>query len=316
LLPGGGRRLVGHETVTSEYRSSTRRQVNPEYRRLRAMVDEEEEGGGGGQVMRTGDPLMDLIGLAAGTVIRGVSQLRPAKATAAEQLGQTQRYIEEASFSPYTYEITSLEVGRVAKLSLALVDRGAGRALEVEQTIRERQVFPVAEGRHRADRGMIEGAGPQAVLATDVAVFETSAPRPKISSLLQALIDTPGEDRPATAAEILAAFKGPPTSPDMAGSEPIEAAAAPGIQQVVVETLSGPTRGMWLDDERIAVPASALGRSMLVQVTQPDGMITFGIVERVDKESGQAVIRVGQGSSGNRLSDAGLSSVLRDLKRH
>jgi hypothetical protein len=45
-------------------------------------------------------------------------------------------------------------------------------------------------------------------------------------------------------------------------------------------------------------------------------MITFGVVERVDKETGQAVIRVGGTEGGRRLSEAGLASVLRDLKRH
>ncbi len=81
-----------------------------------------------------------------------------------------------------------------------------------------------------------------------------------------------------------------------------------------METLAGPAEGAWLDEERIAVPTAALGRSSLVQVTGPDGMRVFGLVERVDREAGRAVVRVGRPGATRRLSDEGLEAVLRDLK--
>jgi hypothetical protein len=195
VVPGGGRRLVGHELVRSEYRTRTRRSVNPEYAKLREEA--EEESGGGGRVMATGEPSLDLIGLVGGAVIRGINRLRPGRAKASEQLAKTERYLETPVYEPYTYDISAFEVGRVGALEATLLDRAAGRAFEARHTMRERHTFAVAEGRHRADRGVLEGGGPGAVLPEDVAVFETSAPRPRLSDLLQILAQTTGEgDRP------------------------------------------------------------------------------------------------------------------------
>jgi hypothetical protein len=218
LVPGGGRRLVGHEVVRSEYRSGSRRTVNPEYRRLRDAAEAEEDGGRGptGSVLATGDPMLDLIGLAGGLVLRGVNRLRPAREDPAAALARTERYFETATFEPYTYKLTSFEVGRAGVLDAALVDRAAGRVLEARHTLRERRTFPVAEGRHRADRGLLEGTGPQAALAEDVALFEGESPRPPLSDVLRLLLATgAGEGRPGGLADALAALSAaaPPPPP-------------------------------------------------------------------------------------------------------
>lgn len=324
LAPGGGRRLVGHDVVTSEYRTGTRRRINPEHRRLRAEAEDEEGRGAGGRIFATGDPMIDLVGLVAGTVIRGVGALGPARERASDALARTERYLEEPTFEPYTYRVSSFEVGRAAAMRLTLVDRPAGRAYEARHAMRERRTFPVAEGRRATDRGLLEGTGSQAVLPADVALFETGAPRPRLSDLLHALVSAGGDGRTATVADALAVIKGPPpaagaASPAVAVAEitPVRLDAAdpprPETARAVVETVNGPAEGTWLDAERIAVPTDALGRSMLVQVTQPDGMITFGLVERVER-GGHAIVRVGRPGGRARLSDEGLESVLRDLK--
>src|SRR5690349_12773514 len=60
-LPGGERRLVGHEVVRSEFRSGVHRTLNPDY--ARTQEEGGEPRGGLGRFIRTGDPLLDVIGL-------------------------------------------------------------------------------------------------------------------------------------------------------------------------------------------------------------------------------------------------------------
>lgn len=320
LVPGGGRRLVGHEVVRSEYRAGTRRTVNPEYRRLREAVEAEEDGRGGGpggSVMATGDPMLDLIGLAGNLVLRGVGRLRPAREDPAAALARTERYLESATFEPYTYRLASFEVGRTGVLDAALVDRAAGTVTEAKHTLRERRTFPVAEGRHRADRGLLEGTGPQAVLPADVALFEAEPPRPPLSDLLRLLAATAGEGRPGGVSEALAFLSnslGEALPAPAAGDEPRPAAVPASAARVVVHTADGPVEAAWTDAERVEVPTANLGRSRLVEVEGPDGMRTFGLIERVDKAGGRAVVRVNRPTSARRVSDEGLDSVLRDLK--
>jgi hypothetical protein len=302
IIPGGGRRLVGHELVRSEYRQRTRRSVNPDYARLREEI--EEEGGSTGRVMATGEPSLDLIGLVGGAVIRGIDRLRPGRGEAAEQLAKTERYIETPVYEPYTYEINAFEVGRVGALELVLLDRRSGRAFDARHTVRERQTFAVAEGRHRADRGVLEGTGPGAVLPEDVAVFEGTPPRPRLSELLQLLAEAPGEGRVADVEAVLAGL----------GAGPAVAAAPEAARRARIETLDGPAEGTWIDAEHVLVPSAAVGRSSLVQVTGPDGMRTFGMVEKVDHAAGEAVVRISRPGSGQRLSDEGLEAVLQELK--
>ena len=306
VVPGGGRRLVAHELVRSEYRTRTRRSVNPEWAKLREEAEEESGGGGGGRVMATGEPSLDLIGLVGSAVIRGIDRLRLGRAKASEQLASTERYLETPVYEPYTYDINAFEVGRVGALEVTLLDRAAGRAFEARHTMRERHTFAVAEGRHRSDRGVLEGGGPGAVLPEDVAVFETAAPRPRLSDLLQILAQTTGEGRAADAEAVLASLTALPA----AGVTPV----AHGRQRAKIETMDGPAEGTWIDAEHVVVPSASVGRSSLVQVTGPDGMRTFGMVEKVDHAKGEAVVRVGRSGGGGRLSDEALEAVLDDLK--
>jgi hypothetical protein len=92
-------------------------------------------------------------------------------------------------------------------------------------------------------------------------------------------------------------------------------AAPASAARVTVHTADGPVEATWTGPERIEVPTAALGRSKLVEVEGPDGMRTLGLVERVDEAAGRAVIRVNRPTSDRRVSDEGLDSVLRDLKR-
>jgi hypothetical protein len=307
VVPGGGRRLVAHEVVRSEYRTGSRRRINPDYQAAGDPDGHAEDD----RVAATGDPALDLVGLVAGSVIRGLGRLGPGRGRPGETSGAADRYLEQAVFEPYTYQLSSFEVGRVGTMDAALADRRAGTALEVAHTISERRVFPVASGRHRADRGLLEGGGPAGVLPEDVALFEAAPPRPRLSDLLRAILDGGGEGRAANVEEVLARLG--------TGTPAVAASAAPSVpagvgRRVTVETLAGPAEGEWLDEERIAVPAAALGRSSLVQVTGPDGMRVFGLVERVDREAGRAVVRVGRPGTARKLSDEGLEAVLRDLK--
>jgi hypothetical protein len=303
VVPGGGRRLVAHEVVRSEYYAG-----GGVRGARRASTDDAEEDPDETRIVRTGDPALDLIGLAVGGVVRGLGRLGRARAAPAP----SEEGLEELPTKPYVYQLNTFEVGRSGASDLALIDRAAGRAAEVRHTVSERKMFAVAEGRHRSDKEALEGTGRLVSLPGDVAVFEAAPPRPRLSDLLRAVLDGRGEGRAASAGDVLARL-GTGRGATIAPPDDADAPAGTG-RRVAVETLAGPAEGEWTDDERIVVPSAALGRSSLVQVTGPDGMRVFGLVERVDREAGRAVVRVGRPGTARKLSDEGLEAVLRDLK--
>lgn len=297
---GGGRRLVGHEVVRSEYRSGTRRAADAG-RTRRAARDEDDGGGGLGGlgVMRTGDPALDLVGLVAGGLIRGVGRLWSARdEAAAAGLGPDEGVAapgpEAAVYRPYTYEVSLFEMERAGVVGAALVDRAAGRVHEARHAVRERRTFPLAKGRHAADRGLLERTGRQAVLEADLDLFAEQPPRPRLSDILRALAAGGGEGRPGGVAEATAVLA-------RAGGEDRTAAVpgdAPAAGSATVRTAAGSTSGTWTATGLVEVPAASLGGSSLVEVTRPDGVRAFGLVERVDEATGRAVVRVGGPAGG------------------
>jgi hypothetical protein len=122
----------------------------------------------------------------------------------------------------------------------------------------------VAKGRSRYDRGLLEGSGPQAVLPEDVDLFEAAPPRPRLSELLAALLADGGAGRPGSARDALERLE--PAAGTLA-AEPRQARAAAHRAE--------PGQA----DAEPAASAPALGRSGVVQVTEPDGTQRFGLVD-------------------------------------
>ncbi|HEX8376005.1 MAG TPA: hypothetical protein VF606_12590, partial [Geminicoccaceae bacterium] len=142
-----------------------------------------------------------------------------------------------------------------------------------------------------------------------------------LSDVLRLLLASGGDGRPGDADDALAALSRvaaaeAPPAPASAAVEDRPRAVSDSAARVTVHTADGPVDATWTGPERIEVPTAALGRSKLVEVEGPDGMRTLGLVERVDEAAGSTVIRVNRPtSSDRRVSDEGLDSVLRDLKR-
>ena len=232
-LPGGEDRLVAHEVVRSEFRSGVHRTLNPDYARLQDEAGDEPGRGGLARFVRTGDPVLNLVELAAGSVIHAVGRATSGAGQAQTKLATTDRYVETPTFEPYTYDLTSFEVSRTGETALALVDAASGRVYEARRTLSERRTLAVAKGRSRYDRGLLEGSGPQAVLPEDVDLFESAPPRPRLSELLAALLADGGAGRPGSARDALEHLE--PAAGTLAAEPPRQARAAayhaePGIR--------------------------------------------------------------------------------------
>ncbi|MGD9508691.1 MAG: hypothetical protein AB7I59_04240 [Geminicoccaceae bacterium] len=186
------RRIVAHERIRSVYRSSASGRVNPEHRRLQAELRQIERGGGA-EILATGDPGLDLIGLLAGSVLNGISATLDAQRirTLRERLAATPARLEEAAWEPYSFEVSTVEAARAGKVRAVLLDRATGDVFPFEETVAETRRFRVAQGRRARDRGLLEGGGDGLVDSEVVAVWEQAGVRPGVVALLAALPPAP-----------------------------------------------------------------------------------------------------------------------------
>ena len=203
----GPRRRLAHEVVRSTYRRGSRSVENPEHAELRrAMRELEDEDGV--DVLSTGDPGLDLIGLLVGGVLDGIDQFRRGRATdqARDKLAAMPARLEEPVWEPYTYEVTQIEAARRGILRAALVDRGVGRAWVIERPTQETRRFDVATGRSAKDRQLLEGPGGAAATTADIAVWEQVGLQPSLAGLLELLATVPGDGMALDATGIAAAW--------------------------------------------------------------------------------------------------------------
>lgn len=203
-VPAGPRRSVAHELVRSTYRRGTRRTANAEHEALkRAMREVEQEREP--EIIATGDPSADLVGLVAGTVLSGVDLFR--RRGEAEELrgalAGTPASFEEPVWEPYSYEVTTVEASRSGRLRAALVDRAQGRSWSVDLVLHEARSFRVASGRHVKDRAVLEGHDGTVATPADLDVWEEGDLRPSTNELVERLAGVvsrePAEARDAAA---------------------------------------------------------------------------------------------------------------------
>jgi hypothetical protein len=234
--PAAPRRLLAERVVRSTYRKGSHRTANPEHQALRRAVRELEDGDDrvGEGILATGDPGLDLIGLAASGVLAGIDLFRRGQAErqADEALAATPPTVEHVVWEPYTYEATALEAERAGRLRMALVDRRLGRSWQATHEVLETRRFVVAAGRHAKDRDLLEGYGGNVATMADVTVWEQAGLRPPVSVLLATLAGAAGEGAPGDLATIAAAWSAAaPTATILAAPEP----AAAGRRSLSVE---------------------------------------------------------------------------------
>jgi hypothetical protein len=225
--PAAPRRLVAHRVVRSTYRKGSQRKANPEHQALRRTVRELEDGGdaAGEGILATGDPSLDLIGLAASGVLAGIDLFRRGQAERQvnEALAATPPTVEHVAWEPYTYEVTTVEAERTGRSRMALVDRRLGRSWQATHEVLETRRFVVAAGRHAKDRDLLEGYGGNVVTAADVAVWEQAGLRPPLSALLATMASAAGEGTPGDLATIAAAWAATAPTATVMAPEPATA---------------------------------------------------------------------------------------------
>ena len=178
------RRKLAHETMHSAYRAASGARPNPEHRRLQRELRAAQRGDGI-DLLATGDPALDLIGLVAGTVLEGIGTALDGRSEAAlrAELAATPRTLSEPVWEPYVFAVVTLEASRRGRIRAWLLDRASGLAWAFDQPVLEQRRFRVAQGRRARDRGLLEGGDGLATLA-EVAVWEQSGLRPNLSGLL------------------------------------------------------------------------------------------------------------------------------------
>lgn len=273
------RRPVAHELVRSAYRRGTRRTPSQERADLERAAREVGRGGGP-EVLATGDPGVDLIGLLAGSVLDGIDLFR--RRSEAERLraarAATPAAVEEPVWEPYTYDVTTVEAARFGSLRAALVDRGRGRGWRINREVREVRTFRVAAGRSPRDRDLIEGRAGTVALPADVEVWELGGLRPRVSELLALLAEAIAAGRPeaASPATVVAGWAG---APNLLAASP--AAASPDGEPEP-EPAAGPVPRSAEGAEGAAGcpprPAAAGRASLVEQVAAADGTRRYRLV--------------------------------------
>lgn len=186
-LPAAADRLVAQRTLQSTYPTDTRRKRNPAHLQLeRALAAARRDNVDNGDVLRTGDPLLDLIGTVAGGIIGGIEATfsnREIRALEA-QLGATPRYIEEALIATYEFEVSEFEAERRVAVPMRLHDRAAGIFWRTSVTLAERRRFALAENRHPQDQHAPQASDLTLATPAELAAWRLASPPLTIRAIL------------------------------------------------------------------------------------------------------------------------------------
>jgi hypothetical protein len=151
-----GHRVVEFQNVASEYQSGSRSERNPDYDAAQARLKEAARASRSGapDVLRVGDPLLDLVGLLVGGVISTFSHLDSdgdlVEAMAAVK--ETPRSREHPVYRAYEFERSMVRAGKEAIVPVALRDLRRGHVWRTELRQREMRQFAVLDGLDPRDR--------------------------------------------------------------------------------------------------------------------------------------------------------------------
>jgi hypothetical protein len=180
-------RVLDRRFVHSAYPTGTKRRRNPEHQQLEEeLAAARRDDSDGGDVLKTGDPLLDLIGIVANGVIGGigaVSSHREMRAIEAA-LEDTPPFIEDPILTPYRYELVEVEAGRGAALPVALHDGSGGRAWRTWITLSEQRRFAIADERQAADTQPPPGRILALTTSDELARWRTGIPPVATSTIL------------------------------------------------------------------------------------------------------------------------------------
>jgi Trypsin-like peptidase domain len=233
-------RAVDVQDVRSAYQSGLRSERNPDYDATQAALrDAKEDAEGGHRVIRTGDPLLDLVGTTVGgligTVDRGVRQGEVDDAAAG--LAATPRSQDRPVYRPYSFERVVVRAQKEAVVPVALLDASGRELRATELRQHERRELFVLRGLDPRDRDY-EQHRSSSMTRAELARWARTPPALRLSSVAIAL--TEGAPAAETQLAEIAPAGPAPTEPISVGPElelwPEDAA--------VTEDLAKP----WVDD--------------------------------------------------------------------
>ena len=293
-------RTVGREQRQSEKRVATNRRLNPDYAaardRLRKAEGDRDARAGGRGLESSGDPTLDLLGLALSGISSGVGFLLDwrERANAEQDLQETPRFIEEASYEPYTLELQTLELERTVRFRALLADRRQGTFRTLELPVAHRTTVAIGRSLDEQDRARLENRAGYLSVAE---ARELQQRPPPLSAQTLAAMARGFATAPVTAADPASAIDAWERSAQAVATAPVAASGgaedvAPAASIVAVEGLGGRGQGIYITPEHVLTARSLIGATSLIKVTTADGVVTYGIVEREDPGRDLAIIYV------------------------
>jgi hypothetical protein len=254
-----GHRVLGSDTVRSHYENGVRSERNPDYdlAQLRVRQVERELKDDGPDILKVGDPMLDLVGLLIGGVFSGFSQGAGERDLdeALTELASTPRSRDRALYRPYEFERITMIAGKEATIPVALLDRANGRVWRTELRQRERREVVILEGLDPRDRDYDKHSA-ATLSRRDFERWQREPPQLQLSAIAAAL----REGDPALAPDTLAVAAVQPAEPeaiapgpgrsDPVGPEPIDLTGLSAAPNRPSESLAGPVEDdRWSADD-------------------------------------------------------------------
>lgn len=309
--------LLGREQVVSARIVGTRDMANPAYEAARARVRQAEqrarEQQGGAQI-RSGDPLLDLVGGLVGLVLEGVTQSRAdAEVVAAtDALEQTPTRLVERDLAPYDYTRTRLRATRAAVQPVALLDRRLGIVWRAQVPFRESREFHLSEGLHERDH-QAEQVLRMAGSRDDAERWAAGSVRMSLRALIEDLVATADI---AESGATLDAMLGAGRAERIATIEreldiAREPHLAPGVDDrqgaalLRVRGRGGEGAGFRISEAKAVTSLDAVGAGSVVDVWDAAGRRAAVLVERRDPSRGLALLALPRTGAALALADDG-----------
>ncbi|HEX5794983.1 MAG TPA: serine protease [Geminicoccaceae bacterium] len=221
-----GQRVVGRDLVRSLYQNGLRSERNPDYdaAQLRVRQAEREAKEDGPDILKVGDPMLDVFGLLIGGVLSGFSQgSRERELDAAlSELAATPRSRDRPLYRPYEFEQTTVIAGKEATVPVALLDRASGRLWRAELRQRERRELLIIDGLDPRDRDY-EQHSAASMTRHDFERWQRDPPQLQLTAIAAALLQA-GSAPEQDAATVIASASPPDpnAAPYGARFEPLE----------------------------------------------------------------------------------------------
>ena len=192
-----GHRVIDFQNVASLYQTGVRSEKNPDYDAAQARLREaeRESRSGGPDILRVGDPMLDLVGLLVGGVIATFSHLGSGDDLdeALTALKETPRSRDRPVYRAYEFERSTVRAGKEATIPVVLRDLRRGHVWRTQLRQREMRQFAVVERLDPRDRDY-EQHRAGAFSWEEFDHWQRQPPQLPVSALVAALVEMPGTE--------------------------------------------------------------------------------------------------------------------------